>query len=282
MLKGIDINSENNILDWQQVLNDGIQVLINKATEGNYYQDRYFEYRYKNVRPLEIKFGCYHFASKHGAATEAQYFADFIKNYELDTILWLDIEQPPESYGWTWTGNNPSEYVNEFIPYIEKLTNIECGIYTGECFYKDFLQGKISSNIKLWIAKYSSNEPIGYPTNSWQYSETGTVAGAEQANSIDMDLFNENILLSSGGTKKVKNVICVNNSIDERAGKYLGDYLKCAVINNSEMAYDFSVAENVIGVGGGEFTTYIKKIIKGQDRYDTAQSVLNFIANGGK
>ena len=203
-MKGIDINSENNILNWQDVANDEVQILINKATEGNFYQDRYFDYRYKTVRPLGIKMGFYHFAGKHGAEAEAEYFASFIKGYTPDTILWLDIEQPPESYGWQWGDNlNPSEYVNTFIPYIQKLTGIECGIYSGECFYKDFLQNKIDSNIKLWIAKYSSNSPIGYPNNSWQYSESGTVSGAEQPNSIDMDWFNENILLSNVDTKKV-------------------------------------------------------------------------------
>lgn len=34
MLKGIDLNSNNDVEDWQKVKNSGIQVVINKATEG--------------------------------------------------------------------------------------------------------------------------------------------------------------------------------------------------------------------------------------------------------
>lgn len=284
MIKGIDINSNNNILNWQEVANYGVQVLINKATEGNFYQDKYFDYRYKTVRPLNIKFGCYHFAGKHGATNEAEYFANYIKGYQFDTILFLDIEQPPKSYGWQWGDSlSPSEYVNEFIPAIQKLTNCECGIYTGECFYEDFLQGKVSSDIKLWIAKYSSNPPIGYPTNSWQYSETGTVAGAEQANSIDLDYFSENILSGNGGSKKVENIIICGEGADERIARYLEDYLHCPIVTRNNLTQDIiDTTKHIFVVGGTWKPTDNATLISGQGRNDTAQAVLNFIKNGGK
>jgi lysozyme len=284
MIKGIDINSNNNILNWQEVANSGVEVLINKATEGNFYQDKYFDYRYKTVRPLGIKFGCYHFAGKHGATNEAEYFANYIKGYEFDTILFLDIEQPPESYGWQWGDSlSPSEYVNEFIPAIEKLTGLECGIYTGQCFYEDFLQNKISSDIKLWIAKYSSNPPTGYPTISWQYSESGTVQGAEKANSIDLDYFNENILLSNGGSKKVENIVVYHYGADEHSAEILADYLQCPTIS-SDKKFDYTCVKNIYGVGckKEDYTSYLTKLISGVDKYGTCRAVLDFIANGGK
>jgi lysozyme len=194
MLKGIDINSNNDVEDWQKVKDSGIQVVINKATEGNFYKDKYLNYRYPRVRTVGLKISFYHFAGKHGAVTEAEYFLDYIKNLKPDTILWLDIEQPPASYGWQWTKQTAVDYVNKFIPYI-RSKGYDIGIYTGEYFYNIFLKGNISNNVKLWIAKYSSISPIGYPTNSWQYSESGSVPGI--VGHVDMDYFNENILIDN-------------------------------------------------------------------------------------
>lgn len=206
MLKGIDINSDNDVQDWQKVKDSGVQVVINKATEGNFYRDKYLGYRYPRVRVAGLKLGFYHFAGKHGPETEAQYFLDYIKDLKSDTILWLDIEQPPQSYGWQWTRSTAVDYVSNFISYI-KSKGYEVGIYTGEYFYNMFLKGNILSDIKLWIAKYSSVSPIGYPTNSWQYSESGCVPGIIGA--VDMDLFAENVLVSDNAKPVASKVVTV-------------------------------------------------------------------------
>jgi N-acetylmuramoyl-L-alanine amidase CwlA len=79
-----------------------------------------------------------------------------------------------------------------------------------------------------------------------------------------------------GDTKKMKNLVVTNNYVDKRAGEYLADYLQCPVIDGN-IPFDYSVVENVYCVGGGQFTSYAKQIIKGNDRYDTMVAVLKFI-----
>lgn len=193
--KGIDINSNNNISDWNKVKNNGIQVLINKATEGNFYQDKYLKYRYDTVRPLGIKMGVYHFAGKHGAINEMNYFLNYIKGMTFDTVLFIDIEQPPQSYGWQWTKQTAIDYLNQAIPYLQSK-GYKVGIYTGVSFYNGFLKGNIP-NVVLWLASYG-NQPNLYPNYaSWQYTDRGTVNGADST--IDMDYFIDNIF-----TGKVK------------------------------------------------------------------------------
>ncbi|MFL0197490.1 GH25 family lysozyme [Clostridium sp. WILCCON 0269] len=283
MLKGIDINSEKWVNDWDKVKNAGIEVIINKATEGTYYEDKYLSYRVSKCKELGINIGVYHFAGNQDIPSEVNAFISYTKDYSLDTIFWLDIEQPPSSYSWSWAGNDPANFVNTFTNLFEQKTGKEIGGYTNKYFYETFLNGKISSVLKLWIAAYGvNNNP--YPQYSWQYSETGSVDGID--GNVDMNWFAENILVTadSGGDskKKVENIICINNSVDERAGKYLADYLQCPIIDNSLVKFDYSVVENVYCVGGGEFTAYAKKIIKGGDRYGTCQAVLDFIKNAGK
>lgn len=186
---GIDINSNNNVSDWNKVKNAGIQVVINKATEGNYYQDKYLKYRYNQCKNLGIKLSVYHFCGKHGARTEMDYFLSYINGLNFDAVLFLDIEQPPQSYGWQWTKQTAVSYLNEAIPYLQSK-GYKVGIYTGTSFYNDFLRGNIP-NVVLWLASYGS-QPSLYPNSaSWQYTESGTVSGVD--GNCDKDYFIDNI-----------------------------------------------------------------------------------------
>lgn len=190
LYRGIDINQANWVSDWQKVKNAGIQVVINKATEGTYYRDKYIQYRRGICKQLGILFGTYHFAGHENIASEVDAFIGYTSRMQFDTIYWLDIEQPPKGYSWRWQGSYPATYTNQFINLFEQKTNKEIGIYTNKTFYNDFLKGKISSNIKLWIASYGvTNCP--YNGISWQYTENGRVPGIP--NNVDMDWFTEDI-----------------------------------------------------------------------------------------
>lgn len=278
MLKGIDLHSGQNIKNWNNIKNAGIEVVINKATEGTYYKDKYLSYRVGECKRLGIPIGVYHFAGHQDVLAEVNAFIEYTKGIDVSAGYWLDIEDVG-SYSWKWTKSTAILFVNSFVSLFRQRAGKDIGLYCNKSFYLDYLSGSIDSNIKLWIANYGVNSNP-FPNQSWQYSETGRILG-ENIN-FDMDLFQENILNQNGGMKKVKNIVCVNNSVDERAGKYLADYLQCPIIDNSLVKFDYTTVENVYCVGGGEFTAYAKKIIKGADRYATCQTVLNFIANGSK
>lgn len=85
--------------------------------------------------------------------------------------------------------------------------------------------------------------------------------------------------------KKVKNLVVVGNAVDKRAAEYLADKLQCPIIDAS-LPFDYSVVEagGAIGVGGTPTTngvvgwsSYVKTIITGTDRFDTCQKVLDYI-----
>lgn len=273
MLKGIDIYEGDNISDWNVIKNtDGISVVIQKATEGITKVDGLLAYRYPKIRQAGIKLGYYHFARHNDPVEEAKHFLDAISGYVSDTVLWLDIEGEDQ-----WSRSTAINYTNAFINYLNSK-GFKVGVYTGYLFYKDYLEGNIP-DVPLWLASYG-RQPSLYPScSSWQYSETGRLNGA--VGDVDLDYFIDNIFID-GGIKKVKNIVCINNSVDERAAGYLADFLQCPIIDNSQVKFDYSVVENVYCVGGGQFTEHATKIIKGQDRYGTCQAVLDFIKNGGK
>lgn len=273
-MKGIDIYEGDNISDWNAIKNtDDVSVVIQKATQGISHVDSLLNYRYPRIRAAGLKIGFYHFANGGDPIAEAKHFLSAISGLTSDTILWLDIEAEEK-----WSKSHAISFANTFIKYVQEQ-GYGIGIYTGASFYNDYLAGNIP-DVPLWLASYG-RQPSLYPNRaSWQYSESGRLSGA--VGNVDLDYFIDDILNENGGIKKVKNIVCVNNSVDERAAGYLADFLQCPIINNALVKFDYTTVENVYCVGGGEFTSYAKKIITGADRYLTCRAVLNFIANGGK
>ena len=237
---GIDINSNNNVSDWNKVKNAGIQIVINKATEGTYYQDKYLKYRYDTIKSLGIKMGVYCFCTNKGdIITELDYFLNYIKGMSFDTILFLDIEQPPTSYSWRWDKQSAINYLKKAIPYLQSK-GYKVGIYTGVAFYNNFLKDNIP-NVALWLASYGI-QPSLYPNNaSWQYTENGTVAGID--GNCDRNYFIDNVF--TGETKLASNIN--NTNIIEKSKTFVGN--RCSELQQklNKVGYKL-VVDNIFGV----------------------------------
>ena len=86
----------------------------------------------------------------------------------------------------------------------------------------------------------------------------------------------------------MKYAICYTNDVDERAAKYLRDYLgEQAQIFDARIKMNWKgFAENLIAVGGDStpmgFSGYTTHRIKGDTRYTTAQKVLDICLGKGK
>lgn len=187
--KGVDVYRYTDITDYQTLRDTGTSVLIQKATEGLTYTDGYLNYRAVTAPKYGFKVGYYHFAGNNPPVAEAQHFLSAIRGLHSDTVLWLDIEQPPKSYGWTWSKIAAINYTNQFIKYVQSQ-GYKIGVYSGQSFYYDYLEDNIP-NVPLWLANYSQ-QPLQYPNRvSWQYTGTGHINGISTY--ADLDYFNETI-----------------------------------------------------------------------------------------
>jgi lysozyme len=148
-------------------------------------------------KQLEILFGVYHFAGHQDVSSEVNAFIGYISGMVFDTIHWLDIEQPPESYSWEWDKQTAVNFTNQFISLFISRTGKKIGVYTNKWLYENYLKGNIDPNTKLWIAAYGlSSNP--YANTSWQYSASGFVPGVD--GNVDLDLFVKDILTGAGGS----------------------------------------------------------------------------------
>ena len=184
--KGIDVYENSDISDYQALKDSGVSVVIQKASEGNNYNDKLLSYRASMLPQYGFKVGYYHYATNNGQPiTQAQHFLNQVQGLHLDTVLWLDIENQPN-----WSKDEAIDFTNKFIGYVQNR-GYKIGIYTGMSFYYEYLSGNVGS-VPLWIAKYSSTPPAQYPdVVSWQNSETGQVPGV--SGYCDTDYFNDSI-----------------------------------------------------------------------------------------
>ena len=187
VLKGADVYEYDNIDNYQAFKDTGVQVVIQKATQGTRI-DSLLTYRSNMLQKYGFKVGYYCFANNTGdPETQAQFFIDNVKNLHSDTVLWLDIE-----YG-TWTKAGAIDFTNRFISYVQ-AQGYQIGVYTGMSFYYEYLQGNIP-NTPLWLASYG-RQPLQYPNLvSWQWTGTGRIDGV--IGDIDLDYFKDDIFINS-------------------------------------------------------------------------------------
>jgi len=194
--KGIDVYECSDISDYQALKDSNVSVVIQKASEGNNYNDKLLSYRASMLPQYGFKVGYYHFATNNGQpVAQAQHFLNQIQGLHSDTVLWLDLENQPN-----WSKSEAINFANKFIGYVQNR-GYKIGIYTGLSFYEEYLSGNIG-NVPLWIAKYSSTPPAQYPSvMSWQNSETGQVSGV--SGYCDTDYFNDSIFSGQVATREL-------------------------------------------------------------------------------
>lgn len=190
---GIDVSHYQGIINWELVntLEDSIPInfVIIRATAGKNKADNYFTYNWKETENKSYIRGAYHYYRPNENSTEQAEF--FIKNVELnsgDLAPVLDIEQKST----TQTMDSLRRGIQNWLNIVEAHYGKKPIIYTGDSFYKDYLDKKGFESYPIWIANY--NKTITAPKNKdwiiWQFSERGSVTGINGF--VDLNVFDGN------------------------------------------------------------------------------------------
>lgn len=150
-MRGIDISNWQGGLDLNKIKND-IDFVICKATEGNYFVDRFCDGWINQAIRLNMPFGFYHFANDNDPLIEAEFFIKHTEGYFKKGIPVLDIETT--IYNW-------SDYCNKFCNRVHDKTGIWPMIYTSAGFLPNLDEFKYYNECGLWVAGYP------YPAKSW-------------------------------------------------------------------------------------------------------------------
>jgi lysozyme len=159
----IDLSHHNTVTSFQQVRSAGILGVIHKATQGTSVVDAEYDERRTLALSAGLLFGSYHFGSHGDPVGQADHYLD-VSNPASKELMVLDFE-PNGTHG-TMTLREAEAFVGR----INDQTGRFPGLYSGEFFINDQLEGNTSTVLKncfLWIAKFSTTTPkvpAAFPT----------------------------------------------------------------------------------------------------------------------
>ncbi|MCM1504287.1 MAG: hypothetical protein NC127_03720 [Muribaculum sp.] len=188
-ITGFDFSAHNGFIDFDRLVQDSVDFVILKATEGTTFKDSRFNANYRNARRAGIPvIGAYHFFRfDTDGEMQAINFINSLQGKTIDMPLVIDLEE--------WT--NPRDiYTHEVLARLKAMIGyIEANGYTV-MFYtnKDGYMRFIREHFKdypLWICSFT-DPPLGTAENNewqlWQYSHRGWINSCNT--SVDLNTFN--------------------------------------------------------------------------------------------
>lgn len=251
---GIDVSNNNGSIDWNKVKTSNVEIALIKATESNWFKDKYLKANYNGAKANGIKVGIYHFfRCDRNAREQAEFFVNYIKEVgaiNYDCKLCLDIETTEGQ-----SGNTITTMAVEFLERVKELTGKEVMIYTGPSFANSYLDNRLSK-YPCWIAHYGVSKPM--QTNVWgsnyaghQYSSTGRINGV--SGNCDINNFTDAVLL--GITTNTANISSpVTSTVSPH--DYLGTEHKRRFLQYCLNVFGYNLA--IDGIIGTNSTNAIK------------------------
>lgn len=190
---GIDISQWQNKIDWEQVHNDTIpermKFFIIKATQGKSHIDKYFKYNWKKAHSKHTLVGAYHYYDyNHNPLEQAENYIKTVTLNDKNLAPIIDIEL--SCSGCSELDIDQEKFVRNLKIFLEKIESyygVQPILYTYSNFYKLYLN-KHFNNYPFWMARYSSNPPVGlFPSEEdagntpsvlmWQFSNSEKIKG---------------------------------------------------------------------------------------------------------
>ena len=205
-IRGVDISNWQPNINYRALKDAGVEIVIMKASESNYYRDKCLDQHYNGCKAQGMKVGFYHFFRCDKNATEqARFFVNCIQGKAYDVKLVLDIESNEGQNKATVTA-----MAREFLQEVQRLTGTEPMIYTYTGFANSYLDSSLAC-YPVWIAHYSPLNPNPCSlcdSNGWdgfQFASDGVIANSGYPR-LDINEFKSSVYVNgktvstSGGT----------------------------------------------------------------------------------
>ncbi len=174
-LKGIDVSSWQDIIDWKRVKNAGIDFAILRSS---FYvkKDKTFDYNIVEAQKAGVMVGVYHYCyalTVAEAREEARYFLSVIEPYDPDFPVILDFEDPSqEELGKTRLTAIAKTFLDEV-----KNAGYYPMLYANKHWLTNLLDMNRLSEYDLWLAEWHTMPTYNGEFGMWQFSSEGKVSG---------------------------------------------------------------------------------------------------------
>lgn len=192
-IKGIDVSTYQGKINWPEVKKSGIQFAILKVISKSLKPDTQFENNWKGCTEnnIEIK-GVYNYSyatTVEKAITDAKAVLNILGDRK--TTIILDVEDSCQK----GLGKLLIDIINNYASVVIGAGH-KFMVYTGENFYKTYIEKFGGVSYDLWIASYGTNDGNIHENKNpklikncvmWQYTSKGTVSGIK--GNVDMNIY---------------------------------------------------------------------------------------------
>lgn len=210
-IKGIDVSSYQNAINWEKVAKTDVKFAIIRSTTKNGNLDTKFWQNYRGAKTYGLDVEIYHFSyalTIDKAISDAKNLINKLNGEK--PVIWLDLE-------WADQGRLGKDKVTEIATAFIKTcqdAGYECNIYSNVDWYKNYYHADKLKTLgcKFWIARYGTND--GFLQNKykpnlgeyiWQYTSKGEVTGI--IGDVDMNMkYEDNSSNSSSNSSTSSNV----------------------------------------------------------------------------
>jgi lysozyme len=200
-LFGIDVSNNNGSVNWSSVYANGARYAWAKATEGNYFQDGYYNGNMTSGKSAGMKMGAYDFVRPDTdcVSTDVNYFWSFAGGKIVNDGKTISPACDYEVSGSSCQPNDTA-WANTWGSDVKAKTTLTMKpvLYCSASFACNFIEYDKSGGIQLspWIANYNGgNLYTGNPWETysccnawttgcgsggwqfWQVSSTGSIGG---------------------------------------------------------------------------------------------------------
>lgn len=193
MIFGFDVSEYQGTIDWKTATNiqgtHPLDFVFVRATAGKNRVDGKFHSNWKAAKKHKLVRGAYHYyRPNENSLEQAENFIKTVKLSKGDLPPVLDIEKLPKNQSIDSLKVGLQRWLNK----VEAHYKVKPLIYSGESYYKDFLEDEFGEYY-FWIANYNYFvENIKDDWLFWQFSEQATIPGIKGL--VDVNVYN--------GTKK--------------------------------------------------------------------------------
>lgn len=186
---GIDVSQYQGKIEWEQVraIEDSFPVsfALIRATAGKNLLDKQFKRNWEQSKQNKLIRGAYHYyRPNENSIQQANNFIKYVRLESGDLPPVLDIENLPK----TQSIDSLRVGLKRWLAKVEDHYKVKPIIYSGESYYKDFLQ-KDFKGYTFWIANYNFFvEDIKDEWTFWQFTEKGVVQGIKSP--VDLNIYN--------------------------------------------------------------------------------------------
>ena len=205
-MKGLDISSYQNGINFDTIKNAGINFLILRAgftgwgTGISYNKDNCFENFYNQAKSRGILVGAYWYScanTKEKGIAEARYmYENCLKGKQFEYPIYIDVEDTHHQV------NNKRGVTDAIIGFCEYLENLGyyVGIYASDISgFQDKMYLNELNAYDKWVARYGSEPKYVQNYGMWQSSSSGRINGYNGNLDIDVAYKDYPSIIKSNG-----------------------------------------------------------------------------------